>query len=142
MIAIAILKQMEADHVAALTADRDFFYEELPLQHNGEPAQGVWIVTRGGSAQNTPKGHNLKTTLDFYIAYQNKANADAVLAEIAAWIRANRCICELSGSVGSNLYSFYNVRLAPATTPMNNGATTNGNIIKLTSANVVYDINH
>lgn len=142
MIAIAILKQMVADQVAGLIINKDFFYEELPLYHDGKPAEGVWIVTRGGSAQNTPKGHNLKTTLDFYIAKKNKAQSDEILAQIAAWIRSNRCICELSGSVDGNLYAFYNVRITPATTPMNNGATTNGNIVKLASANIVYDINH
>ena len=50
MITLAILKQMEADQVGNLTIDRDFFWEELPLQKNGEPAQGVWLVTKIGRA--------------------------------------------------------------------------------------------
>ena len=142
MITLAIMRQMAADQVAELTVDKDFFWEELPLQKNGEPAQGVWIVTRGGSAENTPKGHNQKTTIDYYVAYNNKAKAESIQAAIAAWIRANRVICSLSGVVGDSSYSFENIRITPATTPQNYGATENGIIVKLASANLVYDINN
>ena len=138
MITLAILKQM-ANDITELTTDQNFFWEELPLQHDGKPAQGVWIVTRGGSAINTPNGHNLKTTIDFYVAMANKATAEAYLKLIADWIRNHRVICTLSGSVGSSFYSFENIRITSTTTPMNNGATTNGNIVKTASANVVYD---
>lgn len=142
MITIAIIRQIEADGVADLEVDKDLFYEELPLQHNGAPAEGVWAVTRGGSASNTAKGYNLHTTIDFYVALQNKAQADATLAKIGEWLRNNRTICALSGSVGGNSYSFKNVRILPTTTPLNNGRTDNGNIVKTASADVIYDIDN
>lgn len=140
MITIAIFNQMAQDQTLNLTPNKDFYYEELPLQKNGKPSTGVWLVTRGGSAFATPKGHNLKQTIDFYIADDNKANADKKLEAISAWLRANRCICALSGSAGGNLYSFRNIRIVPATTPLNNGHTDNGMIVKTLSANVVYDL--
>lgn len=140
MITLAIMRQMAADNVAGLTIDEDFFWEELPLWRNGEPAQGTWCVTRGGSAINTPHGINQKTTIDFYVAKNNKMTAEAIQAAIATWIRANRVICALSGAVGDDSYSFQNIRITPATTPQNSGATENGNIVKMASANVVYDI--
>ena len=139
MITLAILQQMAQD-ITELETDENLFWEELPLQHDGKPAQGVWIVTRGGSAIDTPKGHNLKTTIDFYIAMANKATAEEYLAIIAEWIRTHRVICTLSGSAGGSSYSFENIRITPTTTPMNNGATTNGNIVKVASANVIYDL--
>ena len=140
MITLAILKQMAAEQVASLTLDKDFFWEEAPLQKDGKPAQGVWIVTRGGTAINTPNGINQQTTIDFYTAYQNKAHAEAVLADIAEWIRNNPCICELSGTVGDgSSYKFENVRIRPTTTPANYGATLNGNIVKAVSADIRYD---
>lgn len=141
MITIAIFRQMASEQVAGLTSDKDFFVEELPLQKDGKPAQGTWLVTRGGSARNTPKGLNQHTTIDFYVAYNNKALEDDIHQQIMAWLRANRVICSLSGSVGGSSYSFSNIRINPATTPQNMGATENGNIVKLASADITYDIN-
>lgn len=138
MISLAILQQMALD-IEEFVTDENLFWEELPLQHDGKPAEGVWIVTRGGSAINTPNGHNLKTTIDFYVAMADKTTAEHYLALIAEWIRAHRVICDLSGSAGDGFYAFENVRIASTTTPMNNGATTNGNIVKTASANVIYD---
>lgn len=142
MITIAIFQEMARQQVANLTADKDFFVEELPLMKDGKPAQGTWLVTRGGSAINTPKGINQHTTIDFYVAYANKAKADSVQQSISAWIRENRSICRLSGTVGGSSYDFTNIRISPATTPQTMGATENGNLVKFASANVTFDINN
>lgn len=139
MIAIAILEKMSTDQVAGLVLDKNFFYEELPLQKDGKPAQGVWIVTRGGSNRNTPNGINQNTTLDFYVAFTNKAKTEETQAKILKWLRDNNFICKLSGTVGGSGYDFRNIRIWPTTTPQNYGATENGMIVKLASANVIYD---
>lgn len=139
MITLAILEQMASDGVAGLKVDKDFFWEELPLQKDGKPAEGVWIVTRGGSARNTPNGINQQTTIDFYVAYANKVKAETTLEAIASWIRNNLGICELSGTVGGSSYAYTNIRIRPTTTPQNYGATENGNIVKLASADVRFD---
>ena len=133
MIALAILQQMASENVAGLKIDKDFFWEELPLQSNGKPAQGVWIVTRGGSNVNTPKGLNQHSTLDFYVAFSNKAKTEATHQEILKWLNQNPTFCELSGTVAGGGYHFSNIRLRPTTTPQNNGATENGNIVKFAS---------
>lgn len=139
MITLAILEKMASDGVAGLQVDKDFFWEELPLQKDGKPAEGVWIVTRGGSARNTPNGINQQTTIDFYVAYANKTKAETTLEAIASWIRNNLGICELSGTVGGSSYAYTNIRIRPTTTPQNYGATENGNIVKLASADVRFD---
>lgn len=139
MITLAILRQMASDGVAGLTVDKDFFWEELPLQKDGKPAEGVWVVTRGGSAVNTPNGINQGQTIDFYVAYANKVKAEATLEAIADWLRSNIGICSLSGTVGGSSYAYQNIRIRPTTTPQNYGATENGNIVKLASADVRFD---
>jgi len=140
MITLAILEKMTEDGVADLTIDKDLFWEEAPLQKNGKVAQGVWLVTRGGSAQNNPKGFNLRSTVDFYVAFNSKPKTEAVQQEILQWILDNRFFCYLSGSVGGTNYKFTNVRIRPATTPENYGATENGLIVKIASADLVYDL--
>ena len=139
MITLALLEQMVKDDVADLTIDKDLFWEELPLQKNGKPASGVWLVTRGGNAGDA-KGHNLHTTVDFYVALANKPKTEEVHQKILEWVMANRCFCELSGSVGGTTYAFTNVRIRPTVTPQNFGATENGLIVKIASAEVIYDL--
>lgn len=139
MITLALLKQMEGDQVAGLKIDQNLFWEELPLQKDGKPAQGVWLVTRGGNTGDA-KGRNERSTVDFYVALANKPKTEAVHQLILRWIIANPCFCELSGSAGGITYKFSNIRLRPATTPQNYGATENGMIVKIASAEVIYDL--
>lgn len=141
MITLAILKQMAADNVAGLVIDKNAFWEQAPLQKDGQPASGVWLVTRGGSAMNSPKGLNLRSTVDFYVALANKPKTEAVHAAILDWILKNPCFCELAGSVGGTSYNFSNVRIRPATTPENFVVTQNNLVVKIASAELVYDIN-
>ena len=138
MITLAILKKMAADGVAGLTPDKDFFWEEMPLQRNGDPAQGVWIVTRGAGT-SSQSGLNQHSTIDFYVAFDNKPKTEDVLAKIRTWVQKNPAICSLSGTAGGTRYSFENIRIRPATTPQNYGATTNGMIVKLASAEIYFD---
>lgn len=141
MITLALLNQMNQENVAGLVKDSDFFWEEMPLQKNGKPASGVWLVTRGGDASMSPKGLNLNTTVDFYVAFANKTKTEVVHQQILDWLIANPTICELSGSVDGTdySYSFSNVRIRPTQTPQNDGVTENGLIVKVASAQLVYD---
>lgn len=141
MITLALLKQMADDGVANLVIDQNCFWEQAPLQRDGGPATGVWLVTRGGNAANSPKGLNLRSTVDFYVALANKPKTEDVHQQILEWIINNPCFCNLSGSVGGTTYSFSNVRVRPTTTPQNTMITSNNLVVKIASAELVYDIN-
>lgn len=141
MITLALLKQMVDDGVAGLEIDKNCFWEQAPLQREGAPATGVWLVTRGGNAANSPKGLNLRSTVDFYVALANKPKTEAVHQQILEWLIKNPCFCDLTGSVGSTTYSFSNVRVRPTTTPQNTMITSNNLVVKIASAELVYDIN-
>lgn len=139
MITLALFEQMVTDQVAGLTRNKDFFLEEAPLQHSGDPASGVWLVTRSGDISGSRKGLNLRTTVDFYVATNNKVQSEAILREIRQYLGEHRCFCELRGSIGGIDYHFENVRLRSVSSPENEGATKNGLIVKMTSAELVYD---
>lgn len=141
MITLAIIEQMTADNVAGLVLDENCFWEEAPLQKDGKPASGVWVVTRAGNSSNSPKGLNLKSTIDFYVAYMNKTKTEAIQQEILQWLIKNPCFCKLVGSVGGNTYEYSNVRVRPTTTPENTMVTENNLVVKMASAEVTYDIN-
>lgn len=141
MITLALFRQMAIDGVARLEKDKNFFWEEAPLQHDGKPAKGVWLITRGGDISTSRKGLNQRTTVDFYIAFGNKARAEATYMEIQQWLMRNKIICKLSGTVGNTDYSytFHNIRFRPTLSPQNAGATENGLIIKVASILIIYD---
>lgn len=140
MITLALLNQMVEDEVGGLTKNKDFFWEEAPLQKDGKPAQGVWVVTRPGGASGR-NGNNLRTTADFYVAFGNKAKTEVIHKAIRDYLLSHLCFCELSGSIdGTNYsYEFENVRLQGATTPQNDGITENGLIVKVASVDIIYD---
>lgn len=142
MITLAILRQMVND-LDELELDKSAFWEELPLQSKGKPAEGVWLVTRGGTSGRRT-GFNQRTTVDIYVAFSNKMKTEKVHSDILAWLDASKCFCRLSADAGDPLpygYDFANVRLFPATTPQNDGITENGMVVKVASVNLVYDIN-
>ncbi len=144
MITLALFRQMRDDQVADLRGaetdpKRNFYWEEMPVAADGKFPEGVWLVTRGGSAENSPKGLNLHTTVDFYVTFENKTKTEWVQAQILDYILAHKCFCLLEGSVGEISYHFTNVRLKPTQTPQNAGVTTNGLIVKVASVEIVYD---
>ena len=140
MITLALLEQMASENVAGMVIDQNCFWEQAPLQKDGKPASGVWLVTRGGNAANSPKGLNLRSTVDFYVALANKPKTEAVHQEILEWLIKNPCICEMVGSVGGTTYSYSNIRVRPTTTPQNFVVTENNLVVKIASAELVYDI--
>lgn len=139
MITLALFRKMAADGVAGLTRNKDFFWEEAPLQRNGKPASGVWLITRPGNIDRTRKGLNLRTTVDFYVATKNKVQTERIHQDIRDWLTTHPCICLLSDSVGGVSYQFSNIRIRPTTTPQNDGVTENGLVVKVASALLVYD---
>ena len=141
MITLALFRKM-ANDIDILVKDENFFWEEMPLQKDGKPASGVWLVTRGGNAANSPKGLNLKSTVDFYVAFKNKVQTEAVQQQVLEWILANPCICDMSGGTddANYDYAFSNIRIRPTTTPQNDGVTENGKIVKMASIELTYDI--
>ncbi len=140
MITLALFNRIAEEQVAGLKKNEDFYWEEYPPQHKGKPASGVWIVTRGGDASNGQRGKNLQNTVDFYVCYNNKAKTELVQQILLEWLLHNASICRLEGSAGEIEYDFENIRIQPTTTPENAGATPDGNIIKIASAQIIYNL--
>lgn len=148
MITLALYQQMLKDGVAGLHEGQrkgnqddayNFFWEEAPLQVDGRPASGVWIVSRGGDISQSHRNLNLRTTVDFYIATKDKVTTESIHQQIRQYLTNNLCFCKLSNDADGVKYQFSNVRIRPASTPENAGATENGLIVKIASAQLVYD---
>lgn len=140
MITLGLFEKMADDQVAGLTKNQDFYWEEIPLQRDGGPAEGVWLVTRQGDISSSRKGLNLISMVDFYVGFSNKVQTESVHQAILEWLLENKYICNLSGTVGGTTYRYSNVRIRLVTSPENSGATQNGTIVKVASARLVYDL--
>ena len=99
MIVLALFEQMVKEQVAGLVENQNFFWEEAPLQKNGDPAKGVWLVTRSGSLRTSNKGLNMRATVDFYVAMPNKVQTEFVHQQIREWLTGKLYFCELKGEV-------------------------------------------
>lgn len=147
MITLALFEEMIRQKVAGLIGDdddpkRNFYWEEAPLTNQKDLssiARGVWLVTRPGNIEGTNKGLNLRTTVDFYVAMPDKVQTEQIHQEIRHWLTETRYLCQLSGSLGDTSYQFSNIRIRPTTTAQNSGITENGLIVKVASAELVYD---
>lgn len=147
MITLALFNEMASQQVAGLIGDEDdpnrnFYWEEAPLANSKDLnsiARGVWLITRSGDIQQTHKGLNLRTTVDFYVAMADKIKTEQILQQIRTWLTKTMCICQLSGNLDGDRYQFSNIRIRPTTTTDNNGITENGLIVKVASAELVYD---
>lgn len=140
MITLALFNYMAENNIAGLVADENFFYDEMPMTVKGEPASGTWIVTRSGEQSTSSRGFNMHSTADFYIATGNKAKTDAIHMQILKWVTQTMYLCKLDGSVGGVDYSFSNIRMRVTSTPENMGITENGNVVKMVSVALTYDI--
>lgn len=147
MITLALFQEMVRQKVAGLIGDensmlRNFYWEEAPLRDPKDInsiARGVWLITRPGNIDQTRKGLNLRTTVDFYVAMPDKVQTEQIHSEIRRWLTKTMYICKLGGSLGDTNYQFSNIRIRPTTTAQNNGVTENGLIVKVASAELVYD---
>lgn len=147
MITLALFNEMTRQKVAGLIGDEDdpkrnFYWEEAPLTNQKDLnsiARGVWLITRAGNINQTHRNLNLRTTVDFYVAMADKVKTEQILQQIRRWLTKTLYICQLSGDLDGDKYQFSNIRIRPTTTPANSGVTENGLIVKVASAELVYD---
>lgn len=147
MITLALFNEITRQGVAGLIGDendpkRNFYWEEAPLTNQKDLssiARGVWLITRPGNIQQSRKGLNLRTTVDFYVAMADKVETEQILQQIRRWLTKTLYLCELKGDLEGTRYQFSNIRIRPTTTTQNSGITQNGLIVKTASAELIYD---
>ena len=90
MITLHILKLLEEEGFG--TIDTDLFWEEVPLNSQGDPKNGIWIVTRGVPIDRL---HVYTQNFDIYSRYTNKITGSSKLEGILEFLQ------EAYGEAGS-----------------------------------------
>ena len=137
MITLHILKLLEDEGFG--TIDTDLFWEEAALDGNGEPKQGLWIVTRGAPINR----FNVTTqAFDIYSRYSNKKTGYKKLEEILGFLQqAYGEVCELPTVPPHSLTTYSNVSIAPTSGVESVGADENNKIVRVISGEVKYERN-
>ena len=134
MIALHILKLLEDEGFG--TIDSDLFFEEAPLDGQGKPKQGMWIVERGTSVNR----FNTQTqNFDIYSRFSNKLTGYKKLEGILDFLQeAYGEICELPAVPPYSSTVYHNVRIEPTSSVENLGTDVDNKIVRVISGTVQY----
>jgi len=132
-------------HVAQLledegfgTVDQDIFWEDMPLDSQGNPKDGIWIVPRGSALSR------FQTTIqafDIYSRYANKITGSKKLEAILQYIKdAYDEVCELPTVPPYSTTLYNEVRLRPVSGIENVGTDEQDKVVRVISAEIQYNI--
>lgn len=135
MIALNILKLLEESGFG--TIDTDLFFEEAPLNSQGIPKEGVWIVERGTAV--TRFNHQTQN-FDIYSRYTNKLTGYKKLEAILDYLQeAYDGVCTLPTVPPHSSAIYENVRIVPTSSVENVGTDDNNKIVRVISGTVTYE---
>lgn len=117
------------------TLDQDICWEEEPVDMDGKPRDGIWIVSRG-----TPYGRYIKTqAFDIYTRYSNKLTGSAMLEAILERLQnAYGDTCELPTMEPHSTATYTEVRLMPTSGIENVGSDAQDKMVRVISGEVKY----
>ena len=134
MIALHILKLLEDEGFG--TIDTDLFFEEAPLDGQGKPKQGVWIVERGTTISRL---NHRTQNFDIYSRYTNKLTGYKKLEAILDFLQeAYGDVCELPAVPPYSSTVYENVSIEPTSSVENVGTDENDKIVRVISGTVRY----
>lgn len=137
MITLHILKLLENEGFG--TIDTDLFFEEAPLNKQGKPEQGVWIVERGTAIT---RFNHTSQNFDIYSRYTDKLTGYEKLNDILDYLQESYGeVCELPEVPPYSNKEYKNVRITPTSSVENVGTDENNRIVRAISGAIQFNIN-
>ena len=135
MITLNVLQLLEDEGFG--TIDSDLFWEDVPLDGNGKPKNGVWIVPRA----STVTSRNVRVQqFDVYSRYTNKIPGSQKLEAILEYFEHNsNKPCELPVAESYTETVYTNIRIIPLSSIENVGVDENGKMVRVISAEIRYN---
>lgn len=133
-------------HIAALlaqegfgTLDQDIFWEDMPINAQGDPIDGLWVVARGSALS---RFDTTTQAFDIYSRSSNKLESSKQLEDILEFLKdAYGEVCELPTVPPYSLTEYIEVRLRPVSGIENVGVDEQDKVVRVISAEVQYLIN-
>lgn len=134
MITLHILKLLADEGFGQI--DTDLFWEDAPLNSQGNPKDGVWIVPRGTEVNRMDVG---RQAFDLYSRYTNKVTSSKKLEDILEYLQtAFDEVCELPTVPPHSTTRYYDVMITPTSSIENVGADEQDKVVRVISGEVKF----
>lgn len=118
------------------TLDTDIFWEDIPLNSNGDPIEGIWVVTRGAPISR----FNIAIqSFDIYARYANKITTHQKLEAILEYFWELQGVeCDLPAVPPYSTATYTNIRILPTSSVESVGSDEQDKIVKVISGDIRY----
>jgi len=119
------------------TLEQDILWEDMPVDQNGNPKDGIWVVERGA-----PYTRFVKTqAFDIYSRYTNKLTGSQKLQSILERLQeAYGDVCTLPAVPPFSLTEYHDVMLQPTSGIENVGTDEQNKVVRVISGEVQFNI--
>jgi len=130
-------------HIAQLLEDEGFgtldstiFWEDMPLDANGKPIDGLWIVPRGAALS---RFDYTTQSFDIYARDKNKVTSSRLLEDILEYLQtAYEEVCELPTVPDVSSTRYYDCRIQPTSAIENVGVDEQDKVVRVISGEIKY----
>lgn len=137
MITLSLLKQMQTDGLG--TIDSDLWHLEVPLNSQGVPAMGAWIVPRGAPVSRF--NVNIQP-FDFYFRHTNKNTSLMRAEQFLNYLQESYSdICELPSYEPIFSQTYSDVTITPTDSVSYVGEDENRKLVFVISGEINYKEN-
>jgi hypothetical protein len=137
MVTLHLAKWLEQEGFGTL--DTDIFWEEVPLNSEGNPKDGIWVVSRSPVVGRIDIGVQ---NFDIYARFANKVTTGKKLNDILNRLRdAYEDVCTLPTVPPYSLAEYSNVTIEPTSGVDNVGSDEQEKIVKVISGTIQYKEN-
>ena len=134
MVTLHIAKLLEDEGFG--TIDTDLFWEDVPVNKNGVPKEGVWIVPRGAALTRL---NSTLQSFDIYSRYTNKVTGSKKLEDILDYLQeAYSDVCELPAVPPYSSTRYYDVQIEPVSGIENVGTDEQDKVVRVISGQIKY----
>lgn len=137
MITLSLLKQMQTDGIG--TIDSDMWHLEIPLDTNGVPRNGLWVLPRGAPVSRF--NVNIQP-IDIYFRNTNKNTSMKKAKKVLDYLQeAYSDVCELPAYLPIFTDTYTNVTIEPTSGLEYVGEDGNGKLVFVISGEIRYNVN-
>lgn len=130
-------------HIAKLLADQgfgtldtDIFWEDMPLDSQGNPKNGIWIVPRGTPVS---RFNHTQQPFDIYSRYSNKVTGSKKLEDILDYLQeAFEEVCELPTVPPHSTTRYYDCTITPTSVIENVGSDEQDKVVRVISGEIKF----
>lgn len=134
MITLHILKLLADEGFGQI--DTDLFWEDAPLDPQGNPKNGVWIVPRGTEVNRFTVSTQ---AFDIYSRHTNKVTSSKKLEDILDYLQeAFEDVCELPTVPPHSTTRYYDVMITPTSSIENVGTDEQDKVVRVISGQVTF----